>query len=57
MALKQRSKKLENTRSKLSRHYNRVSHTVALLYMVEEVRRVVKEDPDNWDEVTEEEPF
>ena len=57
MALEHRLKKLENTRSKLSRHYNRVSHTTALLSLVQEMRGVVLQDPDVWDEEPDLVPF
>ena len=57
MALQQRTRKLENTRSKLSRHYSTVAHTAALLVLLEELQGLVLQDPDLWDDEPENVPF
>jgi len=57
MALEARTKGLENTRSKHSRHYNRVNHTAAMLSLVQELRGLALQDPDVWDDEPELVPF
>lgn len=56
-ALEARRKRLENTRSKLSRHYNRVQHTAAMIGLLEQVAGVLLHDPDLWDDEPDSVPF
>lgn len=57
LVLREREKRLANTRSKPSRHWNRVRHTAVLVSLIEELQGVVLQDPDNWDDEPEAVPF
>lgn len=57
LVLQHRRKRLQNTKTKLSRHYNRVQHTEALIGLLEELNGLVLQDPDNWDSEPELVPF
>ena len=57
MALQARKKRLDTTSVRLSRHYNRVKHTAAMLDSVHYIRELVKEDPDLWEDEDEAVPF
>lgn len=52
-----RAKRLAETRTKLSRHYNRVRHTKAMIDLLEELGGVLEQDPDKWDDEPELIPF
>lgn len=57
MCLQQREKRLQNTGRKLSRHYNRVQHTQAMIGLLEEILGVALQDPDVWDDEPDLVPF
>lgn len=55
--LEHRLKRLESTRSKLSRHYNRLAHTRAMIELLQQIAGLVHQDPDLWDDEPESIPF
>lgn len=57
MALEERGKRLEKTRERLSRHYNKVAHTATMLVLVKELQVMIRADPDLWEPEFEEVPF
>lgn len=57
LLLEARLSKIENSKTKLSRDYNRMKHTRAMVGLIEELEGVVTQDPDNWDEEPESVPF
>lgn len=56
-ALTIRRKRLENTTTKLSRHYNTVQHTEALIGLLQELRGLLEQDPQKWDDEPDLVPF
>lgn len=57
MCLQARDKRLRLMRSKWSRHYTRISHTKAMIGLLEELLGVVMQDPDVWDDEPDIVPF
>lgn len=57
MALEERQKRLDNTTSKLSLHYNRVAHTAMMLELVQELQGLATQDPDLWEDEPDVVPF
>lgn len=57
LALTERGSRLESARTRMSRHYNRVQHTAALIALLEELRGVIQQDPDLWDDNPDDVPF
>lgn len=55
--MEHRKKKLAGLTTKLSRHYNKVQHTDAVLEYLASLQELLKSDPDYWDEVEEDLPF
>lgn len=55
--LQVRLDRLENSTTRLSRHYNKIQHTRAMLGLTEELLGLVSQDPDNWDEEPDLVPF
>lgn len=52
-----RHTRLSNSRTKLSRHYNKLQHTRAALQLLEEVLGMLYQDPDRWDDEPDLVPF
>lgn len=57
LVLRHRHKRLENTRSRMSRHYNRLQHTDILISLIEEILGLIEQDPDMWDDNPDIVPF
>lgn len=57
ITMRHRQARLETTRSKLSRHYNRLNHTRATIGLLEELAGMMIQDPDHWDDEPELAPF
>lgn len=56
-AMTSRRKRLQNTRSKLSRHYSTARHTDAMIALLEELLGFMMQDPEEWDNEEELLPF
>lgn len=52
-----REKRLQQTKSKLSLHYNTVAHTRVLIGLVEELQGVLEQDPQMWEDEPDIVPF
>ncbi len=52
-----RQMRLAKTTTRMSRHYNKVKHTDAMISLLEELRGFVLQDPDYWDEEPDLVPF
>ncbi len=57
LALIERASRLDKTTSRLSRHYNRVAHTDALLAALKDLQGMIEQDPDLWSTEEEQIPF
>ncbi len=57
LCLVARQSRLEKTTTRMSRHYSRIAHTVALIHLVEELQGLVQQDPDMWDDEPDLVPF
>ena len=57
MAMRERERRLRRTRNRLSRHYNRLQHTVIVVALLEELLGVMEQDPDNWEDEPDLIPF
>lgn len=55
--LRARLDKLEKATTKTSRHYNKIQHTHSMISLIEELRGIVLQDPDMWDEEPDLVPF
>jgi predicted metal-dependent HD superfamily phosphohydrolase len=55
--LETRHTKLTSSRTKRSRHYNKVAHTQAMIGLMDELLGLMEQDPDRWDDEWELVPF
>jgi predicted metal-dependent HD superfamily phosphohydrolase len=56
-AAEHRLNTLETTTTRMSRHYNKLTHTMTMLSLLQELVAIARADPDHWDDPDESLPF